>query len=206
MANKNYINRLIDGDARSFDEIYFAYKSLFIAVMRKEYGHDMEHAVDLYHRAMAALDNNVRTGRIKRDGLPDEKLKAYIINTGKMISLNDYRKRQTPLAFNTDYVMNLDGAPGRKTRSDEVAEEPYDTEADERENVKLAIIRAVVDEMKNPCAELLELAIYRRKRNEEIAAIMNYANAQSVATQRNRCMEKLRGFAKKRFKESGYED
>ena len=50
MASKNYINRLIDGDARAFDEIYFAYKSLFIAVLRKEYGHDMEHAVDLYHR------------------------------------------------------------------------------------------------------------------------------------------------------------
>ena len=206
MASKNYINRLIDGDARAFDEIYFAYKNIFIAIMRKDYGHDTEHAVDLYHRAMAALDNNVRTGRIKHDGLPDEKVKAYIINTGKMISLNDHRKRQTPLTFSTDYVMNLDGAPTHKTRSDEVVEEPYDTEADERENVQLSIIRAVVDEMKNPCAELLELAIYRRKRNEEIAAIMNYANAQSVATQRSRCMEKLKGFAKKRFKESGYED
>lgn len=192
MDDKNYINRLIDGDARAFDEIYYAYKDLFIGVLRKSYGHDYDHAIDLYHRAMAALDNNVRRGRIKHDELPDEKLKAYIINTGKWISLNDHRKRQTLMTFDTEMVF-------RKGNS------MADDEADAERSEQLSIIRKTVLEMKMPCSQLLDLAIYERKTHEEISAIMGYSSAQSVANQRHRCMDKLVNFAKSNLKKSGYD-
>ena len=191
MAAKDYINRLIDGDRCAFDEIYRAYKSVFIGVIRKAYPIGAEQALDLYHRALAALYNNVRTGRIGRDGLPDEKLQAYIINTGKWMSLNDYRKRQTPLTFDTDYVMRYDAV--------------VDEESDFEKNEKLAVIRSAVKEMKMPCSKLLYLAIYYEKSHEEIASIMHYANARTVTTQRSRCTQKLIGFLRKRFKELGYE-
>jgi hypothetical protein len=59
--------------------------------------------------------------------------------------------------------------------------------------------------MKMPCSQLLDLAIYERKTHEEIAAIMGYASAQSVANQRHRCMDKLVSFAKSNLKKSGYD-
>lgn len=192
MRGKNYINRLIDGDARAFDEIYYAYKDLFLALMQKMYGHKIEAATNLYHRALAALDNNVRTGRIKRDELPDEKVKAYIINTGKQLSWNDYRKKPSPLFFDTDYVMNY---------KDKQMDEPFDDEAGQ----KVAIVRQVVKEMKMPCSQLLILAIFEERSNKEIADIMQYANADSAKIQRHRCLSKLRGAALKRLKDSGYE-
>ena len=118
-------------------------------------------------------------------------LQAYIINTGKWMSLNDYRKRQTPLTFDTDYVMRYDAV--------------VDEESDFEKNEKLAVIRSAVKEMKMPCSKLLYLAIYYEKSHEEIASIMHYANARTVTTQRSRCTQKLIGFLRKRFKELGYE-
>ena len=80
-------------------------------------------------------------------------------------------------------------------------EESYDEEMDD----KLFIIRTTVRDMPQPCDQLLKLAIYMMKSNKEVAEIMNYANADSVKTQRSRCMKKLGDIVKQRFKAAGYE-
>ena len=66
-------------------------------------------------------------------------------------------------------------------------------------------LHTTVRDMPQPCDQLLKLVIYMKKSNKEVAEIMNYANADSVKTQRSRCMKKLGDKVKQRFKAAGYE-
>ena len=201
----NYINRLIAGDRQVFDVIYSTFKGQFIALFRKLQGLGREEAEMLYHDACAILLNNVESGRLKRDSIQNSQLKAYLNNTGKYILFNKLRKRQVPLIVDTDYIMTYgDLDSSRKQNNKSMARDPeesYDMEMDD----KLFIIRTTVRDMPQPCDQLLKLVIYMKKSNKEVADIMNYANADSVKTQRSRCMKKLRDKVKQRFKAAGYE-
>lgn len=187
----NYINRIIDGDGKAFDQMYKALKPSFIRITKSKYDMDKSEAEDLYHESLAALYNNVETGRLERDSLPDKKLKAYVLQIARHTLFNKLRKRQPPLVFDSQIIFN-NPAP---------EDIPYDQEKDD----KLFIIRETVRNMPNPCRDLLKLAIYEKKKNPEIASIMKYTNADSVKTQRSRCMTRLREKVKERFKMCGYE-
>ena len=187
----NYINRIIDGDSEAFDQMYRALKPSFISSGRKLFSVDKSQAEDLYHESLVVLHNNVETGRLVQDSLPDEKLAAYVLTIAKHIHYNKLRKRQAPLVFDSEIILD----------NQEPEDIPYDKETDD----KLFIIRTTVRDMPTPCSRLLELAIYKKMKNPEIAAAMNYTNAASVKTQRSRCMKKLRNEAIKRLRIGGYE-
>ena len=191
--NNNYVNRIIDGDSRAFDEVYKTNKAQFVALMRTSQMLSREDAEDLYHKACAVFYNNIATGRITRNALNNTQIKAYLNNTGKYILFNERRKRQAPLTVDTEYVMRLD---------EKTMDEEYDKEQDD----KLFIIRTTVKNMPQPCAQILNLAVYMRKSNKEVAEIMNYSGEDTVKTQRSRCMKKLKDKVIERFKLAGYEE
>lgn len=191
--NNNYVNRIIDGDSRAFDEVYKTNKAQFVALMRTSQMLSREDAEDLYHKACAVFYNNIATGRITRNALNNTQIKAYLNNTGKYILFNERRKRQAPLTVDTEYVMRLD---------EKTMDEEYDKEQDD----KLFIIRTTVKNMPQPCAQILNLAVYMRKSNKEVAEIMNYSGEDTVKTQRSRCMKKLKEKVIERFKLAGYEE
>lgn len=201
----NYINRMITGDIRAFDLIYNTFKSQFIALFCRTQNLGKDDAESLYHDACAILINNVETGRLRRDSIKNSQLKTYLNNTGKFILYNKRRRRQTPLFVDTDYIMkfgDLDSSRqlnGKSLLRD--TDEPYDEEMDD----KLFIIRTTVRDMPEPCARLLNLVVFKKKSNREVAEIMHYANADSAKTQRSRCMARLKGKVKERFKAAGYE-
>lgn len=187
----NYINRIIGDDRDAFDQMYKVLKPSFISSSRSRFNMDKFQAEDLYHESLAVLYNNVKTGRLVQDGLPDDKLPAYVLTIAKYIHYNKLRKRQVPLVFDTKVLLN----------NPEPEDIPYDKEKDD----KLFIIRATVRDMPEPCSHLLKLAIYEEKKNSEIAAIMKYSNADSAKVQRSKCMQKLRDETQKRLKQCGYE-
>lgn len=191
--NNNYVNRIIDGDSRAFDEVYKTNKAQFIALMKVSQKLSREDAEDLYHKACAVFYNNIATGRISRDSLGNTQIKAYLNNTGKYILFNERRKRQVPLAVDTERMMRLD---------EKTMDEEYDKEQDD----KLFIIRTTVWNMPQPCAQILNLAVYLKKSNKEVARIMNYSGEDTVKTQRSRCMKKLKDKVIERFKLAGYEE
>ena len=188
---KNYISEIVGGNMNAFDELYKAYRMQFLAYFRLTQGLSKEDALDLYQDAFAALLNNVKTGRLKEDSLPDSSLRSYINKTGQFILFNRRRKRAIPLSFDTEQILKLD---------DEL---PEDDDSELKD--KLFILRKTVELMPMPCSKLLELKIYMEKKNAEIADIMNYANLDSTKSQLCKCRAKLEAIVKQRFKECGYE-
>ena len=188
---KNYILEIVRGNMNAFDELYKAYRMQFLLYCRVNHRLSHEDAIDLYQDVCAALLNNIKTGRLKDDSLPDSSLRTYLNNTGKFILFNRRRKKAVPLTFDTDWIMNID-------------ESLPDEDNREKED-KLFIIRKAVELMPMPCSKLLELRFFQEKKGSEIAKIMNYASADSVKTQVNKCKAKLHDIVVKRFKECGYE-
>lgn len=188
---KNYISEIVKGNMNAFDSLYKDYRMQFLAYFRVVHKLEREEAVDLYQDVCISLLNNVKTGRLKADSLPDSALRTYINNTGRFILYNRRRKKAVPLTFDTDKIMNLD-------------DNIIDEDTSEMED-KLFIVRKAVELMPMPCSMLLDLRFFQEKKGAEIAGIMNYANADSVKTQVNKCKAKLKEIVMKRFSECGYE-
>jgi len=184
---KNLIDEVAKGNLSAFDKIYLSNKDQFLAFMKKDEGLDGDSAQDLYQEACAALYNNICTGRLTGGSLGNNKLRTYLNQVGKYILYNKRRKRQVPLYFDTDKVFSF-----------EKEEEEYDFSHEIRD-ARLFIVRTSVRDMPKPCSELLRLVLFLKKSHEDVARIMGYSNADSVKTQRSKCMRKLREVAEKRF-------
>ena len=184
---KNPIDEVAKGNLSAFDKIYLSNKDQFLALMKKDEGLDVDSARDLYQEACAALYNNICTGRLTGESLGNNKLRTYLNQVGKYILYNKRRKRQVPLYFDTDKVFSF-----------EKEEEEYDFSHEIRD-ARLFIVRTSVRDMPKPCSELLRLVLFLKKSHEDVARIMGYSNADSVKTQRSKCMRKLREVAEKRF-------
>ena len=192
MTDSQCISRIADGNIRALDEVYRSMKPSFLVFFRSRFSMDQDSAMDLYQEAMAAMYNNIRTGRLGPDSLKGAKLSTYVLQVGKYIHLSHIRKRQVPLTFDTDFAMSLgDTLP--------------DDEDKEKED-KLFIVRKTVETMPMPCSKLLDLQFFQEKSQKEIAVAMDYENSDSVKTQVYKCKKKLRDKIVERFKECGYDE
>ena len=153
---------------------------------------DADSVQDLYQETMAAVYNNIITGRLKEDSLGRTKLSTYATQVGKYIHMSHLRKRQPDLTFETDKVMALgDSLPDEEDASKEE---------------KLFIVRRTVEDMPYPCSKILNLFYFLQKSGKEIAKIMDYDNPYVVKSQIYKCKQKLREQIKKRFKLAGYDE
>ena len=185
-----WIKRIADGDLASFERVYEKFKLPFIKYFRANQGVGATEVTDLYLDACTTLFNNIRTGRLIGWSSPEDTFGSYMIQIGRFLLFNKRRKRQLPLTYDDDAVFNFKGE---------------DSEYDEEREAMLSIVRNSVTQMQQPCAQLLSLVCFEKKSHQEVAEIMHYANADSVGTQRHRCMQKLKGFVRKQFKDLGYE-
>lgn len=185
-----WIKRIADGDLSAFERVYVKYKLPFIKYFRANQGAGATEAMDLYLDACTTLFNNIRTGRLNGWSSADDTFSAYLIQIGRFLLFNKRRKRQLPLTYDDDAVFNFKGE---------------DSELDKEREAMLTIVRNSVSQMPQPCSQLLNLVCFEKKSHQEVAKIMHYANADSVGTQRSRCMQKLRSFVRKQFKDLGYE-
>ena len=61
------------------------------------------------------------------------------------------------------------------------------------------IVQETVNEMKEPCNQLLNLVYYQKKTGDEIACIMGYKNSESVKAQKYKCMLKIKDILKRKL-------
>lgn len=178
-------------------EFYDQNHSRFFKYFRAKYRKSDEYLSDLYMEAYEAIWNNIHSGRLPETGLKSS-LYSYLLGVAdKMLKATD-RKTKDLLKVNLFYKEDGD--------SDEILDDRVrkhlqaEAEGFEDENrlseLQDFVDRAVAD-MKPPCNELLRNFYWNRMSGEEIAEEMNYSNADSVKSQKNKCMGKLKPLVKK---------
>jgi RNA polymerase sigma factor (sigma-70 family) len=167
------IRRIKEDDPRALINVYKQYHNEFLRFAKKSFPHfHMEKADDIFSDSILALYRNIKTDRINS---LTSTLKTYLFQIGKFRIIDELRKEgKTIPVDNYSYAL-----------------EDNIEDINEKDK-KLALLWETIEQLTEPCKSLLNLFWYKQKRDNEIAELMNYSSADSVKTQRFRCMKALR--------------
>lgn len=174
--DKKILENLRKAQEEVFIEIYRKYRDSFISWVAKIYSCDGDTAADCFQDAVIILMNNAKTGKL--DHL-DAGLKTYLFAIGKNVLLKKYNKQKKEVSYKkipAEY--ELAGI----------------NEYDELFNYKNKLIDKIAElatNMKEPCKSILKHYYYENLSMDTIAEIMRYKNAETVKSQKVRCMKYL---------------
>jgi len=211
MTDKEYIDEIAKGNDKIVEVLYRNYRKKFETYFSKNYKFShAEEIVDIYQDSWTAVLTNIRTERKKAEKLTSEKLdwklETYLFQIGKYTCLARNRK-ENKKAENKGYgrdsqmlptVLN-DGKKKLNSREfdyEELDLDNLDTTAIKRDECALQAIRNVGE----PCSSILSKFYIEKKSGEEIALEMKYKDADSIKTQKYKCMQKVKSLVETQLK------
>lgn len=152
--------------------------------------------MDLFHDSYMVMYENILCGRLTEANLTSS-LYQYLLGIA-------IRKMQA--GDRKNHELDKIGLYHRRDAEGDVLDirvqrqlvDIADTEEAESKHEELKdFVERAVSELKPPCDELLRHFYWNRLSGIEIAETMNYSNADSVKTQKNKCMKKLKPVVEK---------
>lgn len=162
---------------KAFSVFYQDFRKAFLTQMIRNYKLSDAEAKDLYQESFLKMWAKAQEGR-HFDISPE----AWIIQLAKGILFN-YRKKLA--TKNTEYVYDIH------------LFETTQIDKDSHEKNSQRLYQLLRLSSSNTCRELLEWAFLEGLNHEEIVAVMQYRNADTVKAQKSRCLEKLRAWVDK---------
>lgn len=181
MSDFEIINEIKKNNQQVFSNVYKKYRDEFCARFRQ--GIDEDNVIDAYQEACVALWRNIQNEKLTAESL-NVKLKTYLFDIGHKKIVDYFRKSKT--AKKTQFIENID-------YSKEYSSESIDADVN---NERERVVRKAVDAMTEPCHSILILFYWEKKKMDEIAEQLDYSNAASAKTQKNKCMNKLTSYIK----------
>ena len=191
MTDKEYIRRLTVNDQVAIAGFYDRAYPQFVSYFRNKYKKPEDYSMDLFHDSFMAMYDNILCGKLTPEnltsslyqyllGIAIRKMKAGDRKSHEFDKVSLYRNGE-----DNDEVLDV------KVQKQII--EYAETEEVERkyEEMKDFVERAVA-ELTYPCNELLRRFYWDRLSGIEIAKAMDYSSADSVKTQKNKCMKKLK--------------
>jgi len=176
--------------SRIITETYNKYREPFLGYARKIYGLSKDITEDIYQETMMAFYNNVQNGRVQNLNVP---LQTYLFAIGKNKIADHFNK--TGRSFITERIPDVFNSDN----------EMFDYFYEDEEyvvNKRNMIIYRAVNQMENPCKEILSLFYWHEKNMKEIAEKMKYSSPDVAKTVKSRCMRKIEIYLKGKLKEA----
>lgn len=171
----NIIERLKAEPEKTMREIYHDHRNSFISWLCKSYSSDEDFAADCFQDAILVVFNNVRDNKLT--SLSSE-FKTYLFSIGKNVFLKEKAKfKKVNMSHDWESHKNMP----------DTLEERNFLEEEERID---KVARSVVS-MSEPCKSILKYYYYHSLSMAEIANKLNYKNANTVKSQKIRCMKYL---------------
>ena len=177
----NIIERLKAEPERTMVEIYRDHRNGFISWLCKRYSCDEDFAADCFQDAVIVVFNNVRGNKLT---VLSSEFKTYLFSIGKNIFLKEKTKSKT-------VSMSQDWEP-----HEHIPDAPNEKDFLEEEERINKIARSVMA-LSEPCKSILKYYYYHSLRMDEIANKLNYKSANTVKSQKIRCMKYLEEMIKK---------
>ena len=174
MSDLKYIKGFVDGDNAVIADFYTTEKPKFRKYFQKNYSIDDDKADELFQDSCVRMWENISNGKYK---VMSCSLETYLYAIGKYTLLAGARKFKE--IANDEIFQNYDIADSN----------PDDIEEKERLS---AMADEVVENLDEPCASILRMHYWEKLSGEEIAVALNYGNADSVKTQKYKCMQKVK--------------
>ena len=177
MTDADYIKGFRDNDDRVIGQFYKKHRQAFFAFFKRTYSKDEAYIAELFQDSCVRLWRNVRDGKLTEQGL-ESTLTTYLFSIGKYTMMSRDRKAGKC----TEYQELIDGL------------DPLGEDSEEASHHKelLDFVCRMVSTLKAPCDKLLTAQYWDRLSGEEIAKKLGYNSADSVKSQKFKCMRKLR--------------
>lgn len=164
----------------------------FASYFKSKYNKPEDYISDLFIESYEALWNNINNGRLTEDKLTTS-LYQYML--GIAINMLKAGDRKTKELFKVNMFFKAADSVDESLDTRVQAKIQYEAEHAEDDEKQLEMedfVDRAVSEMPPPCNEILRYFYWNKLSGNEIAEIMNYSNADSVKTQKNKCMNKLK--------------
>lgn len=191
MTDKEYIRRFAVNDQTAIASFYDRVYPLFVSYFRNKFKKPEEYSMDLFHDSYMAMYDNILSGKLTPDNLTSS-LYQYLLGIAiRKMQAGDRKSHvfdQVSLyrqGEGEDEILDI------KVQKQIIEVAGYEDAERKYEEMKDFVERAVT-ELSPPCDELLRRFYWDRLSGTEIAQAMNYSNADSVKTQKNKCMKKLK--------------
>jgi len=164
---ENIIIKIKSGDLVELDKIYLDIKPKFIAFAKRQFPSvSIEEIEDIYQDTIIVFYQNIKRGILTEI---NSSLSAYIIQIGKI-----------KLIQHTDQLNKL--RDKKSAFADAMLTEgEYDSKIDKA-------VKFIFSKMSDSCKQILNLFYYEKKSMDEIALILNYKNADTVKSNKSRCI------------------
>lgn len=191
MTDKEYIRRFAVNDQSAIAGFYDRVYPQFVLYFRNKYSKLEDYSMDLFHDSFMAMYDNILCGKLTPGNLTSS-LYQYLL--GIAIRKMQATDRKT---HELDKVPIYHIGPEDEVTIDKKVQKKLMEEADTEESEKKLeelkdFVERAVSELTPPCDELLRHFYWDRMSGNEIAATMNYSNADSVKTQKSKCMKKIK--------------
>lgn len=191
MNDKEYIKRFTVNDQSAMAGFYDWFYPQFVSYFRNKYKKPEDYSMDLFHDSYMAMYNNILCGKLTEANLTSslyQYLLGIAIRKMQAVDRKSHEFDKVNLYHKGDGEEEMLDIRVQKQMMD-VA----DVEESERKHEELKdFVERAVAELNPPCDELLRHFYWDRLSGVEIAEAMNYSNADSVKTQKNKCMKKLK--------------
>ena len=178
--NKKIIDGLLNGDQKAFNSLYETEFQKIVYLIERNSG-DIEDAKDIFHDALVVLMEKIH----KHEFDLTCSLGTYLWSISKNIWYSKLRKRNKIRNFLFNWY---------KIENTEIVILEADSKPDFEEQVTHAI-----EQLGDPCKQLLECFYYKNLDWDEIAASLGYSNAASARNQKYKCLERIRATVQKEF-------
>ncbi len=157
---------------QALKDIYRLYLKDCLSWLRRKYNLQEVDAMDVFQQSILILYNNTATGKLTE--LSGD-IKSYLYGIARNKAMEAGRSTSR-----TIYPENLDS---------DLTEIP-DTEPEEETNL-VALVKTLLPELGEACRQLLEMYYYKDLNMNEIAEMTHYNGADSVKTQKYKCIKRL---------------
>jgi RNA polymerase sigma-70 factor (ECF subfamily) len=176
MKDCDIINGFLRNDQKVISDFYEEFKFRFCTFFRARFAKDEAYVNDLYQDTCAVFWNNIQTGKLTTANL-NSSISTYLISVGKYTLMAKDRKYKE--IVNDDVLIKLNFVE------------------DDAEELKAKIeredfVERMVSEMKPPCSDLLKAFYWDKLSGDKIAQKLNFSNAESVKSQKYKCMKKIK--------------
>lgn len=177
MSESSLILRLRKGETEALEDVYAKFRTSFLSWITHTHKCTKEEALDIYQYAILSFYENVVEGSF--DSMNEAGIKTYLYSIGKNKLLNDSRRK-----MKVTYKDHIE--------DDELIE--LETEVELVRSGSIEKVKQALEEMGNPCKELLELFYFNNLSADEIAQVMNYKNGSTVRNLKYKCIQRIRKF------------
>ena len=168
----DWFHQFRTNENQALKDVYRLYRKECILFTRRKFGLSQEDAIDVFQNSVLILYHNTATGKLTQLS-PD--LKSYLYGIIRLKALEHVRLKSRTI-YPEDLQSTLASLP--------------DSPIDEEPRL-VTLLKTLLPKLGTACRLLLEMFYYREMTISEIAKGSDYSGADSVKTQKYKCMKKL---------------